>query len=108
MKLFADKVREMIEVDDDVVVAYGYTLDRKTLLIYFHEWRLVRETIHHRRGGEDVSEIEESEFFEPEFFFRNVKRWYLGEPGRGLNENLAALFETFGRPLSTTPGGRYP
>lgn len=109
VKLKAAVVQDMLAVEDEVVIAHGYTLDRKTLNIFFHDGKLVREEV----NREEPSEYEESDEFDPEFFFKDVKRWYIGipnaaEPGKGLNEDLANLFETFGRPLSTTSGGFYP
>lgn len=112
MKLKAAQVQEMIDAEDGEVVAHGYTLDRDTLDIYFEDGRLVRSA--YRR--DETPHRTTSEEFESEFFFKDVKRWYAGdverwragEPGAGLNQALADLFETFGRSLSVTSGGRYP
>lgn len=109
MKLKAAVIQDMLAIEDEVVLAHGYTLDRRTLNIFFRDGKLVRE----EANREEPSEYEESEDFEPDFFFKDVKRWYIGipnadVPGKGLHEDLANLFETFGRPLSTTSGGKYP
>lgn len=110
MKLKASEVQMMLEVEDFAIIAHGYTLDRATLDIWFEKGELVR---HEYKGNSDFGPFKEdhqrSEDFEPEYFFTNVKRWYLGKGNTptGLNEKLQTLFETFGRPLSTTEGGRY-
>lgn len=103
MKLTASEVQEMIAAKDGEIVAHGYTLERETLDVWFAHGEIVRR----RTKGEFV-DLSSSAEFDPEFFFASVKRWYTGTSERGLNVRLAALFETFGRPLWTTEGGKYP
>lgn len=111
MKLSAIEVQALLNVEDDVIIAHGYTLDRRTLGIYFREGKVIR--IEYKTDGRDehtLLERIELDVFEPWLFTRNLKRWYLGgeHTPRKLNENLCTFFETFGDGLSTTAGGGYP
>jgi hypothetical protein len=105
MKLKAPYVQKLLGVEDNVVVAYGYTMDRATLKVWFEKERLFRQE--YLRDG-TILVTEDSPDFEPSYFREKVKRWYLGEGLRRLNPMLQDLFETFGNPLSTTSGGNYP
>lgn len=103
--LSAAEVQAMIGAVDHEIIAHGYTYDRKSVDIFFEAGELVRaeEYFERGRGWKTIR----NDKFNPEYFFDGIKRWYLGTPERGLNAKLAELFETFGRPLSTTPGGHY-
>ena len=101
--LTATDVQTMLGVEDGEILAHGYTFDRETVDIYFQDGQLIRTT--ESRGGD--WHYEKSPNFRPEFFHGGIKRWYEGTAERGLNAKLLTLFETFGAPLSTTPGGRY-
>lgn len=100
--LSATTVQKMIEAADFDTIAHGYTFDRNTLDIYFEDGNLIRR----ETNGEKV-EISKSSEFNEDFFFNNVKRWYAGTKTKGLNPKLKELFETFGKPLPVTSGGRY-
>lgn len=94
----------LLRVPDDTVIAHGYTFDRQTINIFFHDGYLVRH--HVEKGTFQVAEV-----FDPEFFFTDIKRWYLGNQEsetQRLNPTLQDWFDTFGRPLPTTKDGFYP
>lgn len=98
MKLLAQQIQEMIDVEDNQIVAYGYTFERESVEIYFENGQLVR--------SED-GDKKYCDQFNPEFFTLNIKRWYLGTEEKGFNRKLLNLLETFGCPINTTEGGHY-
>lgn len=104
MKLQASEVQKMLvradgdPVRDGDVIAHGYTFERRTIDIFFKEGSLVRSVSD--GVGTEIVRVESKEF-EIEFFFNDIKRFY--DDGR-TNESLKNLLETFGRPLSLTPG----
>lgn len=108
MKLSAKIVQEMFGVKDGECVAYGYTFDRRSVVIWFDKGRIKRaeyKTVNSQRDGEvSLLELRESDTFQPEYFSKQIKRWYAD----AVNENVSTFFETFGAALVTTPGGLPP
>jgi len=102
MKLPAKDIQAMLGVEDDVVIAYGYTFDRDSVYIMFHKGWLVRSD--YRR--DELVRLQESHTFQPCYFQDSMKRWYRGTDERGINPRLLDLFETFGAPLSVVEGGK--
>ena len=102
--LTAKEIQELIGAEDLETLVHGCTFGRNTLNVYFENGKLCRIE-------EDLSKVvkhETSDTFDPDFFFHDVKRWYIGKEEKGINRKLREMFETFGRPLPTTPGGFYP
>lgn len=98
-KYTAARVQTMLAVEDDTVIAYGYTLDRYTVEIYFREGQLVRDDYYDQFSPDRKSRS--SPFFEADYFSDNIKRWY----ARSVHPELETLMNTFGRPLNTVAGG---
>lgn len=108
MQLRATEVQAMLEVPDGELLAYGYTLDRLSVYIYFEKGRLIRSE--EDREGRGTRAFSDS--FEAHYFHTNMKRWYRGNPdvpGKGFNPKLLTLFETFGYGygISFVDGGHY-
>jgi hypothetical protein len=104
-KFTASTIQRLLGVNDGTVIAYGYTPARHTLVIWFEGKKIWRRESY----GPEVIATDSSLTFECGYFHSNVKRWYIGDRnGTGLHERLADLFETFGHPLSTVEGGKYP
>lgn len=85
--LSAQQVQDMLGVDDYVVIAHGYTFERNTLDIWFEKGCIIRSET---RLGSTINETGE-EFFNADFFFTNVKRWYADR----FNTKLLTLIRTF-------------
>jgi lipopolysaccharide biosynthesis glycosyltransferase len=86
--LSAKQVQEMIGVEDLDIIAHGYTLERNTLDIWFENGTIVRHESNHRKNM--VNEVGE-DFFNIDFFFSDVKRWYAEK----FNPKLLTLIRTF-------------
>jgi hypothetical protein len=105
-KLRALEVQKMLGVKDEEIICHGYspTNDmnyRLTYDIWFKDGKLIKAG--YRLDG-TVEELYQSERFESDFFFDNIKRWYKDT----VNPKLLALMQTFNNGLSTTPGGFIP
>jgi len=94
-KLTALEVQVMLGVEDLADIAYGYTFDRKTVCVYFHQGRLIREE---KKGDRDNPVRFDSEYFEPDFFRTEIKRFYRDR----THPHLLVLFNTFGFDLPLT------
>ena len=94
-KLTAYEVQQMLGVEDFVNIAYGYTLARQTVEIYFEDNKLVRLDMvgDHYIGAKTYAR---SPYFEYGFFSDSIKRFYR----KKTDEKLIALFNTFGPGLS--------
>jgi hypothetical protein len=99
--LSAKEVQNMLNVPDLETVAYGYTLDRRTVNIWFEDGKLVRHSSwesgakHTYENYGNYDETIRTEEFDPNYFKVNMKRFYEDR----TNSALVILFATFGSPL---------
>lgn len=93
-RLPASLVQEWLGVEDGEIIAHGYTFDRNTVDIWFENGKLIRREYMPREQWTDKEiKKQESEEFEPQFFFNQIKRWYQEQ----TNSILIALFRAFGQ-----------
>jgi len=91
--------QELLDVNDNEVVLYGYTHSRHTLCVFFENGKLIRVWSDHTGV---LVRWEEFEQMHGDVLFANVKRWY----ENGTLPMLRDFVESFSFDrLPETPGG---
>ncbi len=93
----AKEIQNLIGIDDHETLAYGYTLNRDTVELYFENSNLVRCEFDASIDGQ-LLRTKRTPLFEASFFKDNIKRFYRN----ATHKQLIELFDTFGNPLSLT------
>lgn len=96
----AQELQEILKVEDNRIILYGYTFQRETVEWYFEHCHLVRVTT----DGDRVIRYLAMKEVTQSHLTGNIKRFYRN----GTNSKLRDLFETFRGGLWETSGGTVP
>lgn len=89
-------VQDYLEVEDDEVIAYGYTFERDTVEVFFRKGFLVRRDIPQDKTKE-IETINSSDF-DGNLIHLRIKRYYRDR----TRAKLVDFFEAVGHPLPIT------
>lgn len=90
-RLSAKQVQKLLNVEDGEIIAYGYNFDRNSVRIFFRNGFLYKEIFCTIKDREEILTTHQAYEFDPEMFFKDIKRFYENK----TNFKLIELFNTF-------------
>lgn len=100
--LTAKQVQDSFAIEDSDVVLYGYTFDRNTVEIFFHNGILCRDEQVERDNDNEKENYgwkrTECDVFDIDLITLGIKRYYRSKS----NESFVELLESFGTQVSFT------